>query len=168
MLGSGNEGAIYAAQMGLSYCFAHFINADAGTLPLDLYRRQFRPSHGLNSPRASIGVSVTVAETEEEAHRVSQSRNLWVLWLLQGRPQAFPSIEEAENYPYTEQDLAMLEGIRRRGIVGTPEQVRGHLLKMGEAYGVDEFVILTITHDHVDRVRSYELLADAFALAEAA
>ncbi|MBD0258571.1 MAG: LLM class flavin-dependent oxidoreductase, partial [Cytophagales bacterium] len=32
------------------------------------------------------------------------------------------------------------------------------------AYGVDELVIVTITHDFADRVRSYELLAEAFGL----
>jgi len=29
--------------------------------------------------------------------------------------------------------------------------------------GADELIITTITHDHADRVRSYELLADARA-----
>ncbi|MBL4863703.1 MAG: LLM class flavin-dependent oxidoreductase, partial [Rhodobiaceae bacterium] len=44
------------------------------------------------------------------------------------------------------------------------EQVRGRLLQLGEEYGVDDFVILTITHDHADRVKSYQLLAEAFGL----
>jgi hypothetical protein len=35
---------------------------------------------------------------------------------------------------------------------------------MGAACGVDEFVVLTITHDFTARLRSYELLAQAFGL----
>jgi hypothetical protein len=31
-------------------------------------------------------------------------------------------------------------------------------------YGADEVIVVTITHDHGMRRRSYELLADAFAL----
>lgn len=165
MLGSGGDGAIHAAQFGMAYCFAHFINQDAGTGPVDLYRRHFRPSRRLASPRASIGVSVTVAETEEEARRIAASRNLWILQLLQNRAGPFPSIDEALAYPYTDEERLMLRAIEGRGITGTPAQARARLLAMGEEYGVDDFVILTITYDQKDRLRSYELLARAFGLA---
>lgn len=164
MLGSGGDGAIIAAQFGMAYCFAHFINQDAGTQPLELYRRNFRASRNLSSPRGSLAVSVTVADTEEEAKRISASRNLWVMHLLQNRAGPFPSIEEALAYPYTDEDRVMLRAIEQRGITGAPEQVRARLLAMGEAYGVDDFVILTITYDQKDRVHSYELLADAMGI----
>lgn len=165
MLGSGGDGAIHAAQFGLAYCFAHFINQDAGTAPLDLYRRHFRPSRGLAGPRASIAVSVTVADTEEEAKRISASRNLWVVQLLQNKAGAFPSIEDALAYPYTDQERTLLAAAEQRGITGTPEQARARLLELGEQYGVDDFVILTITYDPADRARSYELLAEAMGVA---
>ena len=167
MLGSGGDGAIIAAQLGLAYCFAHFINQDAGTQPLELYRRNFRPSRDNVSPRGSIAVSVTVADTEEEAKRIASSRNLWVMHLLQNRAGSFPSIEEALAYPYTDQDRVMLRAIEQRSITGSPENVRGKLLALGEAHGVDDFVILTITYDQKDRVRSYELLAEAMGLIRA-
>ena len=35
----------------------------------------------------------------------------------------------------------------------------------GEEYGAEELMIVTITHSHRARRRSYELIADAFALA---
>lgn len=164
MLGSGGDGAAYAAQFGMAYCFAHFINQDAGVAPLEIYRRSFKPSRALSSPYGSIGVSVTVGETEEDARRLAAPRNLWVLHLLQNRAGAFPSVEEALAYDYSHEEKVMLRTVEQRGIVGTPEQVRGRLLALGETYGVDDFVILTITYDHADRVRSYELLADAFGL----
>jgi alkanesulfonate monooxygenase SsuD/methylene tetrahydromethanopterin reductase-like flavin-dependent oxidoreductase (luciferase family) len=148
----------------MAYCFAHFINQDAGTQPLDAYRRNFRASRGLAGPRGSIAVSVTVADTEEEAKRIAASRNLWVMHLLQNRAGAFPSIEEALDYPYTDEDKIMLRAIEQRGFAGTPEQVRGRLLALGEAHGVDDFVVLTITYDQKDRVRSYELLAEAMGV----
>lgn len=167
MLGSGGDGAIIAAQLGLAYCFAHFINQDAGTQPLELYRRNFRPSRDNASPRGSIAVSVTVADTEEEAKRIASSRNLWVMHLLQNRAGSFPSIEEALAYPYTDQDRVMLRAIEQRSITGSPEQVRAKLLALGETHGVDDFIILTITYDQKDRVRSYELLAEAMGLIRA-
>ncbi len=107
---------------------------------------------------------MTVAETEEEARRISASRNLWVLHLLQNRAGAFPTIEEALAYDYSDEEKVMLRAVERRGIVGSPEQVRGRLLQMGAEHGVDDFVVLTITYDQADRVKSYELLAKAFGL----
>jgi luciferase family oxidoreductase group 1 len=162
MLGSGGDGAMVAAQFGMPYCFAHFINQDAGTAPLDLYRQHFKPSRYLEKPYGSIGVSVTVGETEEDSRRLAAPRNLWVLHFLQGRLGPFPSMEEALSYPYTDQERAMLRGIEGRSIAGTGKQVREKLMAMGEEYGVDEYVVLTITHEQYDRVRSYELLAEAF------
>ena len=35
---------------------------------------------------------------------------------------------------------------------------------MAERYGADELMVLTITGDYASRLRSYELLAEAFAL----
>ena len=49
-------------------------------------------------------------------------------------------------------------------VVGTPEKVRAGLLEKAREYGVDEFVCVTICYDHGDRLRSYELLAQAFEL----
>ena len=48
--------------------------------------------------------------------------------------------------------------------VGTPERVKSGLEAMAAALGLDEIMAVSITHDHGDRVRSYELLADAFGL----
>jgi alkanesulfonate monooxygenase SsuD/methylene tetrahydromethanopterin reductase-like flavin-dependent oxidoreductase (luciferase family) len=43
--------------------------------------------------------------------------------------------------------------------VGSPRTVAAKLDQLQEATRADELVITTITHDHADRVRSYELLA---------
>ena len=45
-----------------------------------------------------------------------------------------------------------------------PRQVRARLLALADEYGVDELVVVTITHDPKARLRSYELLAEAFGL----
>jgi alkanesulfonate monooxygenase SsuD/methylene tetrahydromethanopterin reductase-like flavin-dependent oxidoreductase (luciferase family) len=73
-------------------------------------------------------------------------------------------VEEAEAYPYNAQELAIAEHASRRSVVGTPEQVRERLLALVAQYQADELVIVTITHDFKARLRSYELLADAFDL----
>ncbi len=57
-------------------------------------------------------------------------------------------------------------GQSRRITAGTPEQVRAGLETIAHQYGADELIVVTITYDHEARRRSYELLADAFGLAD--
>jgi alkanesulfonate monooxygenase SsuD/methylene tetrahydromethanopterin reductase-like flavin-dependent oxidoreductase (luciferase family) len=49
-------------------------------------------------------------------------------------------------------------------VAGTPEQCRERLRALAREYGVDEIVVVTITETPETRRRSYELLAEAFAL----
>ena len=52
----------------------------------------------------------------------------------------------------------------RRSIMGSPAKVRAEVEAVAVEYGAEEVIVVTITHDHQARRRSYELLADAFAL----
>ena len=49
-------------------------------------------------------------------------------------------------------------------MVGTPEKVRAGIESVASAYHADEVIVVTITHDHAVRRRSYELIAEAFDL----
>jgi len=57
---------------------------------------------------------------------------------------------------------------RARSFVGSPATVRAQLTQLADAGGVREIMITTMTHEHSDRRRSYELLAEAFSLQPAA
>jgi luciferase family oxidoreductase group 1 len=163
LLGSSDEGAALAARFGTAFAFAHFINDEGGAEVTRAYAARFRPGV-LEAPRASVAVFALAADTEAEAQRLAKSRDLWITRLYTGRPGAFPSVEEAETYPYTEQELAIVHHARRRTIAGAPEQVRDRLLALAGAYGAAELVIVTITFDFKARLRSYQLLAEAFGL----
>ncbi|HLZ68420.1 MAG TPA: LLM class flavin-dependent oxidoreductase [Dehalococcoidia bacterium] len=164
LLGSTAESASLAAHFGWAFSFAQFISPEGGEGMIRAYKRHFKPSPLLAEPRASIGVSVTCADTEEEAERLCWSRWYWRATALGGGRGGVPPVEEALAYSYTEQEREYIEYMRRLSIHGTPEQVKARLLALGEAYGVDEFVVVTITHDFAARVHSYELLAEAFGL----
>ena len=164
LLGSGIHSAVYAAELGLPFSHAHFISPEGSEEACAAYRERFKPSTWCARPTLSMGVAALAAETEEEAVRLALSRNLWVVRLLTGRPIAFPSPEEAHDYPYTDQERTLLRGIEMRSTVGTPQQVRAKLLALAERHGAEELVVVTITYDFTSRLRSYELLAKAFAL----
>jgi len=164
LLGSSGDSAALAAHFGTGFSFAHFINAEGGPEVTRAYTAAFQPSPMLAQPRASVAVFVVCAETETEARRLAQSRDLFIVKLYTGRSGAYPAVEEAETYPYTEQERAIAAHARRRSIAGDPEQVRARLLAMAAEYGVEELIIVSITHDPKARLRSYELLADVFHL----
>jgi luciferase family oxidoreductase group 1 len=164
LLGSSDQSAMLAAHFGAAFSFAHFINGEGGAEITRAYTQTFRPSAALAAPQASAAVFVVCADTEAEAWRLARSRELFILRLHSGRPGRYPSVEEAEAYPYTAHERAVVEYNRRRTIAGTPEQVRARLTALAAEYGVDELVIVTITHDPKARLRSYELVAQAFEL----
>lgn len=164
LLGSSTVGASLAAQLGWRFSFAQFISPEGGEDVIREYKRHFTPSPWCPQPQASIGVSVTCAETDAEAERLSWSRWGWRVMANHAQRGGIPTPEEAMAYPYTLQDRAYLEYMRERSIFGSPETVRTRLLSLGERYDVDEFVVVTITHDFAARVRSYALLADVFGL----
>ena len=100
-----------------------------------------------------------------EAQRLGTSRNLWFLRLAaQRRDAGFPSVEEAEQYPYTEQDLAFLKSRQRNELIGAPQQVKQGLEAIAARFGADELMLVTITYDFAARLRSYELIAEVGTL----
>jgi luciferase family oxidoreductase group 1 len=164
LLGSSDQGALFAAYFGLPFSFAHFINDEGGPQIMEAYRLRFRPSPRLARPQGSIGVFVICADSEEEAQRLAASRDLWRLRQRRGILAPFPPPEEALAYPYSEAERRELEYHRRRQVVGAPQQVKAALLALAGVYGAGEIVVLTICHDFAARKRSYALLAEAFGL----
>jgi luciferase family oxidoreductase group 1 len=165
LLGSSDQSAAVAAHFGCAFSFAHFITDQGGPEVMAAYRKYFQPSPWLAAPQGSIGIFVLCADSEAEARRLALSRELWRLRLGRGELGPFPSVAEAEAYAYSREDRLRIAVMRRRAVVGAPEQVRDQLLALGADYGVSEFVVVTICHDTAARQRSYELLAEAFGLA---
>ncbi len=167
LLGSSDYSAILAAQMGLRFAFAHHIVPGPAIAALRLYHKSFQPSAHLDKPEALIGVSVVCAETDERARELARPLELTLLRFRTGRMGRFPTIEEATNYPYTAEERAVIEMNRDRSFIGSAATVRERLARLADAAGVDEIMITTMTHEHADRRRSYELLAEAFSLSPA-
>jgi luciferase family oxidoreductase group 1 len=160
LLGSSPQSAIWAAQLGLPYAFADFINRDGASIATD-YQRNFDPGVRLNAPRTAVATWALAADSEEEAWRLTASSRMAMAMLRRGRLIAVPPVEQALRF--LESEGESVAGSRRIS-AGTPEQVRAELETLAHQYGADELIVVTITHDHGARRRSYELLADAFGL----
>jgi luciferase family oxidoreductase group 1 len=166
LLGSRYESAYMAARLGLPFAYAHFfgLGIEEGPQIVAGYRQNFQPSPYLAEPKLNVGVQVLCAETEEDALRISASRNLGRLYSVTGRAKGIPSSEEALSYPYQANELAFVRQYARVCVDGTPDQVREKLLDLAERYQTPDLSVVTICHHFADRVRSYELVAAACGL----
>jgi luciferase family oxidoreductase group 1 len=165
LLGSAYDSARFAADQGLPFSFAHFISPDGGPQVVRAYREHFRPSALLPEPMVNVGVAALCAETDEEAHRIGLSRHLMRLRRSQGRSDGgVPSIEEALAADFTAPELDYIHYQQSLTFEGSPSRVAGGLRELAAQYGVDDLLVVTITHDYADRMRSYELLAAELGL----
>jgi luciferase family oxidoreductase group 1 len=160
LLGSSPQSAIWAAQLGLPYAFADFINRDGAAIATD-YQRRFDPGVRLPAPRTAVATWALAADTEEEAWRLTASSRMAMTMLRRGRLIAVPPVEQALRFLAAEGEPVAGS---RRITAGTPDQVRAELETLAQQYGADELIVVTITFDHAARRRSYELIADAFGL----
>ena len=161
LLGSSPQSAVWAAELGLPYVFADFINP-AGEPYAAFYRDHFAPSSRLREPQVAVCAWAVCAETREEAVRLSASARMMMLLLFRGRLIAVPPIEEALEFLKHEGAPMETLPVHRRVIAGDPSAVRGALETLAQDYGADEVFVVNILYDHAARLRSYELLAKAF------
>ncbi|MEU4121257.1 MULTISPECIES: LLM class flavin-dependent oxidoreductase [Streptomyces] len=164
LLGSSGFSAQLAGELGLPFAYAHHFSA-AGTLPaLDLYRHSFRPSAVLDAPYAVIGVSALAADTDEEARAQVRTGALSMLRLRTGRPGLVPTPEEAAAYPYTPLEREFVDGWLANIVHGTPDAVADGLDGLAKRTGADELMLTANAHSGAARLRSYELVADAYGM----
>jgi luciferase family oxidoreductase group 1 len=164
LLGSSGYSAQAAAQLGLGFAFAHHISPDAAIPAIQLYRDNFTPSVYLKEPHIILATSAICAETDERAEYLASSMRLAWARMQSGKSAPIPSPEEASVYNYTPLELAHVQAYRARQTLGSPVTVKAHLLELVEQTGADELMITTLIYGHENRVRSYELLAEAFEL----
>jgi luciferase family oxidoreductase group 1 len=162
-LGSGESSAAFAAKHGLALSFAHFINPYIYADVIAAYRKFFQPSVFYPQPVANVCVYAICCDTEAEAVRQRASRDLWWAEVFQGMDPPYRSVEKGLAYPYSAAMLEKLAVKRDAVIVGTPEQVKEQIDTIAAKAGVDEVMIQTMCFDFSVRLRSFELIAQAFA-----
>jgi luciferase family oxidoreductase group 1 len=160
LLGSSPQSAIWAAEAGLSYAFADFINPFGSELA-HAYRRDFRPSATAGEPRVAVAVAALCAETAEEARYLATSWWAGFLMMIRGHLIPVPPPDEARRLLVSLGADPDAPPPGRRAVVGDPQLVRAGLEAVAGEYGADEVIVITITHDHEARRRSYELIAAA-------
>jgi luciferase family oxidoreductase group 1 len=178
LLGSSLWSASAAAQLGLPYAFAHFIDPTPTRRAIEHYRSRFaRDARGLPQSHTILALGALCADTDEEAERLISSARLFRRRIRQGQLGPIPAPEEAvrelaDSTGFAGRSMAGqtassdpdTTGEFPRYVVGSPDRVRDQLLDMASVLHVDELMIVTVMHGHRERMHSYRLLAQAFGL----
>jgi alkanesulfonate monooxygenase SsuD/methylene tetrahydromethanopterin reductase-like flavin-dependent oxidoreductase (luciferase family) len=158
---SGGQSADVAGRNGLRFAANYHVSPATVLEAAEGYRAAFQPSDELSQPCVSVSADVVVAEDEATARELATGYGLWVRSIRSAEGAIeFPTPDEARSHSWTEEDLAMVADRVDTQFVGSPPQVADQLEQLRDATGADELIVTTITHDHADRVRSYELLAE--------
>jgi alkanesulfonate monooxygenase SsuD/methylene tetrahydromethanopterin reductase-like flavin-dependent oxidoreductase (luciferase family) len=161
---SGGESAEVAGDNGLRFAANYHVSPATVLEAVDGYRAAFRPSAVLDQPYVSVSADVVVAGTEAAARELATGYGLWVrsIRTAEGAIQ-FPTPEQARRHAWSDADRELVADRVDTQFVGTPGQVADQLERLRDATEADELIVTTITHDHADRVRSYQLLAQEWA-----
>lgn len=162
MLGSSDFGGRLAAQLGIRFCFAHFINADYGDQVARQYREQFQIGYE-DKPYSAVALFVVCADSDQAAADLEAAVDLRRLYQAYGQNLPIPSIETAKAMQYSARDQAIIAQERPRNIIGTPERVAARVRELKESFVADEVVVLTVAASYRARLRSTQLLAEAFS-----
>jgi luciferase family oxidoreductase group 1 len=157
---TGGASAEVAGARGLPFAANYHISPAGVVDAVAGYRAAFRPSARLDRPHVAVSADVVVAPSDDEATELATGYGLWVRSIRTAEGAIpFPTPDEARRHRWSDEDRALVQDRVDTQFTGSPATVAERLDVLARATGADELVVTTITHDHADRVRSYELLA---------
>jgi alkanesulfonate monooxygenase SsuD/methylene tetrahydromethanopterin reductase-like flavin-dependent oxidoreductase (luciferase family) len=160
---SGGQSARAAGTRGLRFVANYHVSPGTTLDAIEAYRAAFVPSPLLDEPYVVVSVDVLVAETDVEARYLASPFPRWVHSIRSGHgaiPYPDPKTVEA----LSPREAALVEDRLATQFVGSAESVAERLNGLQRATGAKELVVTTITHDHRDRLRSFELLGKEWGL----
>jgi luciferase family oxidoreductase group 1 len=157
---SGGESAQVAGENGLRFAASYHFAPATVLEAVEGYRAAFKPSAELDRPYVAVSADVVVAPDAAEARELAAGYGPWVRSIRTAEGAIpYPTAAEVRAVAWTSADRELVADRVDTQFVGTPAQVADDLERLRDATGADELVVTTVTHDHADRVRSYELLA---------
>ena len=157
---SAGQSASVAGKLGLRFAANYHVSPGTVLEAVEAYRAAFQPSADLPRPYVTVSADVVVAPDDTTAAELARGYGAWVRSIRTGEGAIkFPTPQEAAEHRWTGADLALIADRTATQFTGSPATVADKLEALQRVTEADELHITTITHDHADRVRSYELLA---------
>jgi luciferase family oxidoreductase group 1 len=160
ILGSSTESAHLAASKGLPYAFAsHFASAQLLNA-LQIYHQEFQASAYSEKPFTLAGISIIIADTDEEAEYISTSYYTRVFGILTGDRGQMEAPFEVTNQLRQIIQQPAVQQMTKYAFIGSKETVKTKVKDFIELTQVDEVIAVTHVFSAQDRVKSYKLFAE--------
>ncbi|HLQ99845.1 MAG TPA: LLM class flavin-dependent oxidoreductase [Sphingobacterium sp.] len=162
ILGSSTDSAYLAAELGLPYAFAsHFAPAQLAQAS-QIYRENFKASEQLSSPYFVTCVNIVGADSNEDAELLKTSLfNLFAGIVTNNRFPLSPPTEVPiyDGIPEIERAVnSMVSGT----FIGNKEKLKKEIQEFVDTYQVDELMGISYIYDLGKKMRSFEILREAF------
>jgi luciferase family oxidoreductase group 1 len=166
ILSSSGGSSNIAARFGMGLAIAKFINGFVRPDVVETYRKNFRPSDQYAEPHAILSVFVLCGETDEQAALMRKMMDFVLVEFERGKFGPFPDLETVKNHRFSVGELERIRYNSGRIVSGTKEEVKEQLTQLANQFEVDEIIISTMAHSVEARIKSFELLSEAFKLRE--
>ncbi len=160
ILGSSTDSAHLAARLGLPYVFASHFATTYLYEALNIYYNEFQPSKYLQAPYSMAGINVIIADTDQEAEKMSTSLIRMFLNVLSGKSEYLQEpaemteeLREMAQHPTFQQML-------KYTFSESKETVKKNTEDFLAKTGVNESIVVSNMHNHKDRVKSYRLFSE--------
>jgi luciferase family oxidoreductase group 1 len=162
ILGSSLFGAQVAAALGLPFAFASHFAAQQMIPAVEVYRSRFTasPVAQIDRPYLMLGVNIVAAETDARARFLASSGRQSFTSLRAGTPIRLPPPSREWEKAVEPFDPSRLESAPSVSIVGSPQTIATGLSALVDRMRPDELIVVSHVHDHAERIRSYEIVAD--------
>ncbi len=153
------ESARVAGAHGLPFVASYHITPATALEAIDAYRAAFVPSATLERPYVVVSADIVVADDSATARRLAGGYGQWVYSIRTG-VGAVPYPDPDDCHALTEEQLPVVKDRLETQFVGNPDEVAERLTALQRVTGADELVVTSVTHRHVDRLRSHQLIAE--------
>ena len=162
LLGTSVSSAEMAAEFGMPYVFALFLNGeqDEMTKAMKTYHDRFDAA-GPGCKRAMLALPVVVADSADEAAAYAAEIKVVRISLESGRTLTAGNLESAEKFGKQSGERFEIDVYDSPVVHGSPELALKKLLDIQRLHDVEEIIAVTAIDDFRKRLRSYELLSQA-------
>jgi len=160
ILGSSTDSAHLAARKGLPYAFAsHFATTHLWEA-LAIYREEFKPSDVLQKPYTIVGCNIIIADTDEEAERLSTSLIKMIVGIFTGKRDFVQPPTGMTNEFRDILQNPQIHQMLKYSFIGSKATVKAQVKEFLDKTKADELIAVNNIYGIDDRIKSYQLFAE--------
>jgi luciferase family oxidoreductase group 1 len=158
LLGSSGYSAQLAGMLGIPFAYAHHFDTGATDVASKLYFDHFTPSPALEEPYLIVGVGALAAETDERAEYLALPSRILRYGIRTNHRTPLVHPDTAPEHP----DAEAARRMPTEQLVGSAERVVEGLRLLVQRTHAHELMLTASTYDVTDRIRSLELIDQAW------